>query len=452
MQNTSVAPTIQKFSDLCHFTAKQKEADEALKKYKYILYGGAAGGGKSYWLRWVLLKALLKFYKVYGLEGVTVGLFCEDYPSLRDRHLNKIRFEFPAWLGKFSSQDHNFKLNKEFGSGMIAFRNLDDVSKYLSAEFAIIAVDELTTNKKEIFDFLRTRLRWTGIEETKFIAGSNPGGIGHDWVKRIWIERQFDPNEKEAEKFFFIPAKVLDNPYVSQSYVDSLQSAPEKMRKAYLEGDWDMFEGQFFTEFNKEKHVIEPYDIPYGWKKFRTIDVGGKNGITCCYWCALDYDGNVIVYREYYGTQRDAEEHAKVILELSGVEDISYTVIDNSAYSKIGIPETIAEVYAREGIMNLIPSSKKSLDGWDTMHRYLRWDEATPPKMKFFNTCVNAIRTIPSLIHDKFHTEDLDTNGEDHAADSLRYLLQTFRDGYTPRPKTAAERRLEELKKLRDED
>lgn len=445
-----IKQTITKFSDLCHFTEKQKEADFALENYKYILYGGAAGGGKSYWLRWELLKFLLEFYTIKGLRGVTVGLFCEDYPSLRDRHLNKINFEFPHWLGKFSSQDHNFKLNKEFGSGMIAFRNLDDVSKYLSSEFAIIAVDELTNDKKEIFDFLRTRLRWTGIEDTKFIAGSNPGGIGHEWVKKMWIDKVFDKNEKEYDKFFFIPAKVKDNPYVSQSYIESLESAPEKMRKAYLEGDWDIFEGQFFTEWNKEKHIIEPYDIPTGWKRFRTIDVGGRNGITSCHWAALDYDGNVIIYREYYATQRDSDEHAKVILELTGNESIAYTVIDNSAYSKIGIPETIAEVYAREGVMDLIPSSKKRLDGWDTMHRYLRWDDAHPPRMRFFNTCVNAIRTIPTLIHDKFHPEDLDSNGEDHAADELRYLLQTFRDGYTPKPKTPAERRIEELKRLRE--
>ena len=439
-----------KFSELVHWTDKQKEADEAVKHYKYILYGGAAGGGKSYWLRWELLKQLLRFYAHYQLKGVMVGLFCEDYPALRDRHLSKIKFEFPEWLGSYSSMDHNFTLTKEFGSGILAFRNLDDVSKYLSAEFAIEAVDELTKNPKETFDFLRSRLRWTGVSETKFLAGTNPGGIGMQWVKKIWIDKEFEIEEKEQDKFFFIPARVEDNPFIDKSYILSLDSLPEKLRKAYKEGNWDTFEGQFFTEWDRDKHVVKPFKIPENWKKFRTIDVGGRNGITCCYWGAVDYDKNVWIYREHYGTGMDSDEHARKITELSEGERYDYTVIDNSAFDKIGLPETTAEVYLKNGVSDLVPCSKKRIMRWDIMHQYLRWDKDSEPRMKFFDVCMNAIKTIPMLIHDEKHPEDVDTRGEDHAGDSIGYLLQTLRETQTPQPMTYLERRLKEIKENKE--
>src|SRR3989338_8446270 len=138
---------------LCHFTDKQKEASRTVKQYKYVLYGGAMGGGKSYFLRHKLLRMSLAF-AARGRYGVTLALFCEDYPALKDRHLAKIRYEFPAWLGEYNAADHNFTLYPEFGGGVIAFRNLDDVSKYQSSEFAVIAVDELTKNDEGVFSFL----------------------------------------------------------------------------------------------------------------------------------------------------------------------------------------------------------------------------------------------------------------------------------------------------------
>lgn len=433
------------FSSLTNFSPKQKEAELALDNYKYLLYGGALGGGKSYWLRWVMLKMLIRYYQQTGKKGIQVGLFCEDYPTLQDRQLSKLKFEFPEWLGTYSDKTHNYTVKSEYGGGVIAFRNLDEISKYKSAEFAMIGVDELTQNPEEIFTFLRTRLRWPGIANTKFVAATNPDGIGYLWVKTKWIDRIFPPNESEAELFHFVKALPTDNPFLDETYIKSLESLPEKKRNALLYGDWDSMEGQFFEEWSSRKHVVRAFDIPSSWRKFRSIDVSGRNGYTACTWFALDYDGNVWQYREYYRKGMDADEHARNIANLSKDEYYQYTVIDNSAFSKIGLPETLAEVYVKNGIDNLVPSSKERVQGWDFVHQYLRWDDFTEPKLRFFDNCKDTIRTLPSLIYDKNNSGDMDTDGEDHIADTIRYFIQTVRGGRTQKPMTAAQKRLKEL-------
>ena len=229
-----------KFSKMSGFFPKQLEALEASKRFKYTLFGGSVGSGKSRWIRWACIYWLMKYYAKYGIEGVRAGLFCEDYPSLNDRHLTKVRFEFPDWLGKFNEAKHEFTLAPEYGSGIIAFRNLDDPSKYLSVEFAVIAIDEINRNPKTTFDMLRSRHRWPGIKDTKFIAGCNP--LGEAWVKNMWVKRLFPPDEKEQYEFVFVPALPTDNPHLPQEYYKSLESLPESQRKAYLEGNWDAFD------------------------------------------------------------------------------------------------------------------------------------------------------------------------------------------------------------------
>ena len=438
-----------KFSDWLNFTPKQRIATEMADKYDYMLYGGAAGGGKSYWLRKYLIRWLIKTWKQTGIKGIVGGLFCEDYPALKDRHLSKMALEFPDWLGTRHA-DHKdygncYQLHPEWGGGVLAFRNLDDPSKYKSSEFAIVAVDELTKNKRETFDLLRSRKRWTGIEHTKFVAGTNPGEIGHLWVKKLWVDKQLDPElQILADQFGYVPATVDDNPYISQDYILTLESLPEKMRKALRYGNWDVFEGQFFEEWDFEQHVCSPFEIPFSWLKFRSIDPSGRKGITSCHWYALDHDKNVYCYREHYGTGLDADEHALQIAKASEGENYYYTVIDSAAFSKLGLPETIAEVYERCGVSGLVPSAKKREHGWNAVHQYLRWDKENPAKIKFFRICPNIIRTIPTLIHDKNNPQDVDSDCEDHAGDELRYFLQTLRNRGSLKPESPAEKKLAE--------
>lgn len=423
-----------KFSDIVKWTPKQKEANEAIKNNKFILYGGAMGGGKSYWLRWEMIKLLLQFWSKYKLRNVMVGLFCEDYPSLKDRHISKIKFEFPSWLGTYSQQDHNFTLAEWAGGGVLAFRNLDDVSKYQSAEFAVIGVDELTKNTKDVFDFLRTRLRWVGVEDTKFLAGTNPGGVGHGWVKDMWINKIFDNNEKEKERFAFIQAKVEDNPHLTKDYLNSLDSLPDKYRKAFREGDWDIFKGQYFSEWRKDIHTCDPFEIPSDWKKFVSIDYGYSKP-SSAHWYAISPDGVIFAYRELYETELIFSDLAKMIIAMTPEsEELRYWVADPSIWAKKGDElsgaETIQSVYKelKKKSLLLLQGNNERINGWQVVREYLKpfmVENKITARLQVFNTCTEFIRTLPSLVFDPIKVEDCDTDGEDHCADELRYALMT---------------------------
>lgn len=455
------------WSDLVHFNDKQITAELAVKDYKYVLYGGAMGGGKSYWLRWMLVKMLIDYHITYGQQGVRVGLFCEDYPSLQDRHISKIPYDFPSWLGILNKGDKEYVLAPEYGSGVIALRNLDDASKYASSEFAVIAVDELTKNQKMVFDMLRTRMRWKGIANTKFLAGTNPGSIGHAWVKKMWMDKEFEQTEKESHLFHYIRATADDNRMnLDKSYFDQLEGLPEEKRKAFLMGDWNLFEGQFFSEWNEDIHVIDAFNIPDTYRKFGAYDHGRAKPATFG-WYAIDFDGNVYKYRELYVNKEDgssrweAEQIAKqiVIINTEAKDFLEYVVADSAIFTNTGTAETIAEIFMKNGVGKhdtliplLIPCTKGAgsrITGWGIMHQFLYHDFRTAPKMKYFRNCFDSIRTIPSLIYSEIHMEDLDSDGEDHAADADRYFLQTIREKKTKPPMRYEEKRMLEFKKMK---
>ena len=420
--------------ELINPTPRQLEFLQATDNYKYPLFGGAKGGGKSYILRWGLVRRLVRWAKE-GHSGVRVGLFCEDYPSLKDRQITKMAKEFPFWLGVLSDSNvegMSYRLRPEFGGGVIALRNLDDPSKYASSEFAVAAIDELTKNKKEVFDQLRSIVRWPGIEKTGLWGGTNPGEIGHDWVKKLWINRIFDPVEDPPpEQFYFVKSLPTDNPYNSKSYLDDLSHLPEKLKKAYYDGNWDVFEGQYFAEWDKEQHVIEPFMIPDSWRRFRSYD-HGRQAPAACGWYALDSDGTIFKYRELYVRGLNADQLASEIIKLSGDERYNFSVADPSIFANIGFVDksggqTLAETFARHGV-SFIPGSNRRVDGWNLVHQYLDWNAHKKPKLQFFKNCVESIRSIPTLIHDLYRPEDVNSDGDDHCADELRYLLMSLHE------------------------
>jgi phage terminase large subunit len=421
------------FSKISNFSPKQLEALQAVKEAKYVLYGGAMGGGKSYWLRWICIYWLLYIHGKYNAKGVRVGLFCEDYPALKDRHLSKIEMEFPAWLGTYRSSDHDFVLKPEYGGGVISFRNLDDASKYQSAEFAMAAVDELTRNPYEVFMFLRTRLRWPGVPETRFVAGTNPGGPGHAWVKKMWIDHIFESNEVEKDQFRYVRALASDNPFIDKSYLVSLEGLPEDKRRAFLEGDWDIFSGQYFTEWRKELHVVEPHAIPPYARPFIGLDYG-YTAPSAVLWGYKDHDDFIYIYRELYVKGRTYEQLAHEISSLTPKhERVEYWACDPAIWARKGETEMsgadiIAEAYHKKtGITpQLVKGMNSRVIGWNEVRAVLRpqlYQGKQIPRLRVFKTCDNLIRTLPSLIHDKHNPEDIDSDGEDHASDALRYMI-----------------------------
>lgn len=359
------------------------------------------------------------------------------------------------------------------------FKDESDIDKYIGIEYDVIIVEELTQLTKVKYDKLKGSLRtskpnWRPRMYTSF----NPGGIGHAWVREHYVIPHREGTETETR---FIPSTYKENKVLNPEYISYLEGLQGDLGKAWREGEWDLFAGQYFSEWRHAKHVVRPFALPLSWKKFRSIDPSGRDGITSCHWYALDSDGRVWVYREYYygigvkdkngeviAVGRDYDQHAKEIARLSadedGVpEDYVYTIIDTAAFAKAGFSETAAEIYERNGVQGLLPAAKERLVGWNAVHFYLRFarthgerdatgkEISTVPLLRIFDTCANLIRTLPLLQHDDKKPEDLDSKGEDHAADELRYLLRTLRENKAPRPLSKVERRIKELQDMENE-
>ena len=323
------------------------------------------------------------------------------------------------------------------------FETEGDIDKYIGIEYDGIAIEELNQLTKNKVDKLLGSMRTSRTDwRPRLYTSFNPGGIGHQFVKEKFV---IPYREGKETKTRFVPSNYKDNPYLNKEYIEYLEGLGGNLGKAWREGEWDLFEGQFFIEWSREHHVVKPFAIPESWLKFRSIDPSGRDGITSCHWYAIDWNSRVFCYREHYGTGLDADQHAKEIARLSVGETYRYTVIDSAAFAKLGLPETMAEIYIRCGGSGLTPASKQRVVGWNMVHTYLRWDENTSPRLFVFSTCKDLIRTLPALVHDDLHPEDVNTKGEDHAADELRYFLQTLREAHTKRPLTLVERRLKEI-------
>ena len=423
------------------FTDRQREARDIVMRAVsgmddvedlLLLYGGAAGGGKSYWCRWMLALLLIYWYQAKGLRGVRVGLFCEDYPSLEDRQLSKIESEFPKWMGKFVGiPNPTLTLTESLGGGVISFRNLKEAGRYDSAEFAAMAVDELSKNPADVFNELRKRRRWPGVPVCPFLGATNPGGAGHAWVKSLWIDRS--PDEGTLGKIDnanvkFVQAFARDNPHLDPKYITAnLASLPEEMRRRFEDGDWDIFEGQYLVEWRKQLHVVEPFAIPDNWPRWTATDYGTTmlKPTFATLWFAQDPEtGRRFVYRELYGQGWLAAEQAQRIMDAErGGEVVRRRIGDPAMFNNVnGDGTSPADSYRKEGLL-LIRGYNDRVKGWHLVREALTMWPDGRPGLQAFSTCRNLVRTAPTLMHDDHNPEDVDTDGEDHLWDAARYGL-----------------------------
>jgi hypothetical protein len=449
-------PKLDYDRDFAKFTPRQLEAVHQLDsgKIKFLLYGGALGGGKSYFLRYLAPRFLIKMFEKKGIKHVPIMLACEDYPSLKDRQLAKIATEFPPWLGKNHS-DHkdygrSFVLHEDFGSGVVCFRNLDDASKYASAEFAAILVDELTKNHYETFTHLRTRLRYPGFEdiECPFVAGTNPGGVGHGFCKQFWIDKIFPPEFQYPidyrELFGYVPSKAEDNPHLDPAYWNMLFTLPEHLRKPFREGDWTIFVGQMFNL--SKYHIINPMPVPDWAQIYFTFDWGFGAPFSCGWWWT-DTEGRVFRFAEWYGwngtpntgLRLSDPEIAKGIIDKEksmGLKnrDRIVRLAGPDCFSKKpnymggGQGPATAEIFAENGLLLSPGDAKRELKIRQFQSRLaIPTDPVTKmpngiPMMQIYSTCEQFLRTIPNLINDKHNIEDIDTTGEDHVYDEACHI------------------------------
>ena len=420
------------------YTPTQRQAEFHDAEEFDVLFGGAAGGGKSKALVMHTLRACVHH------PGLRVGAFRRTYGELKESLLAELaNVAFGKDIGaRWNGTEYELR----FPNGsVIMFRyaeSIADATRRQGGQYQLLAFDERTLLAPEVVSFLESRLR-SGRADIPVLgirSSSNPGGPGHGAVKARYIAGTHHGEkvvtDVRGRTVRFIPSKLADNPHVNPEYADDLKALDPKLRKAFLDGDLDVFAGQMFTEWRHDRHTLAPIELPAGWKRYNGVDWGFA-APWCVLWAAVDEDGRVWIYRELYATQVGETDQAQRIRQAEDVDEhLTARYADDAMWATRGDAKPIAEVYADEGV-DLTEAGKgpgSRVIGWQRIHSYLAEAPACPhhraqgwdtcPRLHVFSTCTELVRTLPSLPHAKTgNPEDADTTAEDHAPDALRYLL-----------------------------
>ena len=413
--------------------------------HKYLAFGGARGGGKSWSVR---VKSVLLAMR---WKGIIIMIIRRSYPELYANHIKPFKRMLPKALYKYN--DSKKEITFVNGS-QIVFKycsNEKDLDNFQGTECDIMFIDEATQFTEEQFKILNACVRGVSDrEEDKFpkrvYLTCNPGGVGHQWVKRLFIDRNYIDGE-DPDDYNFIQSGVRDNKILMEQqpeYIKQLEALPPKLREAWLNGSWDIFFGQFFEDFmdrpehyvdRQWTHVIEPFNIPDGWKIYRSFDWGYAKPFSCGWW-AVDYDGVVYRILELYGCTREPNTGlkwtpAQVFAEIHKIET-EHLWLKGKRIQGVADPaiwdaefgESIADVAAKHQVF-FSKGDHQRIPGWMQVHYRMAFDENGFPMMYVFKNCKAFIRTIPLLQYDDHKVEDLDTEGEDHVADEVRYFLMS---------------------------
>ena len=430
------SPNIQKHinqQDVVFKPNTGPQTDFLAASEREVFYGGARGGGKSY----AMLVDPLRYCDKQHHRAL---LLRRTMPELRDLITHSQRLYNRAFPGaKWREQEKEWRFPSgakiEFGYA----ENMTDALRYQGQSYTWIGIDELPQYPSpDIYNFLRSSLRSVDPSIPVYMRSTgNPGNIGSQWVREMFVDpaipnKHFNleistPTGTRTITRRFIPAKLQDNPYLMQTddYYAMLSSLPDVQRKQFLDGDWDAFEDSSFPEFNKSTHVVDPFEVPKGWQKFRAAD-WGYSSPACVLWFAIDYDNNLWIYRELYTKKITADVFARKVLMLEKDEYIRYGILDASTWAKrVDIGPSIAETMIQTGCKwrpsDRTPRSR--ISGKLEIHKRLKLneDKKKEPGLRIFSTCRNLIRTLPLLPLDDNNPEDINTQAEDHAYDALRY-------------------------------
>lgn len=408
---------------------------------KYTAYGGARGGGKSWAMRMKLILLALNY------DGIQILLLRRTLAELRENHLLPMMAILKG-VAKYSSVEKEFRFNNGSRIKLGYCDSENDVLQFQGQAYEVIGLEEATHFTEFQFLALTESNRVSGNMKTKFAPRMyftcNPGGVGHEWVKRRFIDREFRGSEKEDD-YLFIKSLVFDNKYIMENnpeYLDTLMNLPEVRKKAMLYGDWDAFEGAFFPEFNPSRHIVYgKAEIPENAILFRALDYGLD--MTACLWCAVDNSGKITVYRELYESNLLLSEAADKILSLTEKgEKIRYTVASPDLWNRRQESgKSGFDIMSKQGLTHMIKADNSRIAGWRIVREYLKSGESFggESKLVISNECKNLIRCLPLLRFDDKIREDASSTPHEitHAPEALRYALMSRQPKVPPKQRNS---------------